>query len=108
MRNLKKMHLEKSSDDQKSKMAAGWIRVVKGKAIVNIFQMCPKAEKNEVKAYYIADDIYEISLPEHLDQLLQLGEIPEEGIIGYIIIANGEEITIIADEEAYIAWMYFA
>ena len=70
--------------------------------------MCPKAEKNEVKAYYIADDIYEISLPEHLDQLPQLGEIPEEGIIGYIIIANGEEITIIADEEAYIAWMYFA
>ena len=70
--------------------------------------MCPHSEKSGVKAYYVADDIYEIELPEHLDQLPQLGEFPEEGIIGYIIIANGEEITIIVDEEAYMMWKYFA
>ena len=70
--------------------------------------MCPRSDKKSgVKAYYVSDDIYEINLPEHLDQLPQLGEIAEEGIIRYIIIANGEEITIIADEEAYQAWMYF-
>ena len=70
--------------------------------------MCPCNEKSDVKAYYVADDIYEIELPEHLEQLPQLGEIPEEGIIGYIIIANGEQITIIVDEEAYMTWKYFA
>ena len=59
-----------------------------------------------MKAFYVADDIYEINLPDRLDQLPQLGEIPEEGIIGYIIIADGEEITIITDEEAYITWKY--
>ena len=69
--------------------------------------MCPRSDKKQVKAYYVADDIYEIVLPDDLEQLPQLGEIPEEGIIGYIIIANGEEITIIADEEAYMAWQYF-
>ena len=89
-------------------MAASCLRLVKGNRIATIFQMCPRTDKNEVKAYYVADDIYEINLPEHLDQLPQLGEIPEEGIISYIIIANGEEITIIADEEAYLTWMYFA
>ena len=72
------------------------------------FQMCPAKDKNEVKAYYVADDIYEIQLPQELDQLPQLGEIPEQGIIGFIIIANGEEITIITDEEAYMTWLYFA
>ena len=69
--------------------------------------MCPCSDKKQVKAYYVAEDIYEIVLPDDLEQLPQLGEIPEEGIIGYIIIANGEEITIIADEEAYMAWQYF-
>ena len=70
--------------------------------------MCPSNDKNEVKVYYVADNIYKIQLPQELDQLPQLGKIPEEGIIGYIIIANGEEITIIADEEAYLTWQYFA
>ena len=69
--------------------------------------MCPPSHRKPVKVNYIAEDIYEIDLPDHLDQLPQLGEITEEGIIGYIIIANGEEITIIADEEAYLTWMYF-
>ena len=70
--------------------------------------MCPCNEKSDVKVYYVADDIYKIELLEHLDHLPQLGEIPEEGIIGYIIIANSEEITIIVDEEAYMNWKYFA
>ena len=69
--------------------------------------MCPCSEHKAVQAFYVADDIYEINLRDHLDQLPQLGEIPEEGIIGYIIIADGEEITIIADEEAYLTWQYF-
>ena len=70
--------------------------------------MCPHSDKSDVKAYYVVDDIYKIELPEHLDQLPQLGEFPEEGITGYIIIANGEEITIIVDEEVYMTWKYFA
>ena len=68
--------------------------------------MCPSAQQQNIKAYYIAEDIYEIDLPEQLSSLPQLGDIEETGIIGYIIIANGEEITIITDEEAFIAWQY--
>ena len=54
----------------------------------------------------MADDIYEIELPETLENLPALGDIEESGIIGYIIIANGEEITIVADEEAYLTWQH--
>ena len=68
--------------------------------------MCPRADRSDIKAYYVADDIYEIELPDNLTNLPQLGDIEESGIIGYIIIANGEEITIIADEEAYLTWKY--
>ena len=69
--------------------------------------MCPPfTEKKEIKAYYISDDIYELELPENLENLPQLGDIEESGIIGYIIVANGEEITIITDEEAYLSWKY--
>ena len=68
--------------------------------------MCVKTECKDIKAYYVADDIYEIELPDNLANLPQLGDIEESGIIGYIIIANGEEITIIADKEAYLTWKY--
>ena len=69
--------------------------------------MCPNlGERKELKAYYISDDIYEINLPETIDNLPQLGDIKDTGIIGYIIIASGEEITIITDEEAYLSWAY--
>ena len=77
-----------------------------GKLSVTSFQMCPVSDVSEIKAYYVCDDIYEISLPETLENLPQLGDIEEKGVIGYIIIANGEEITIIADEEAYLSWKY--
>ena len=69
--------------------------------------MCLTAQQTKMGAYYIAEDIFEIDLPEDLSSLPQLGDIEETGIIGYIIIANGEEITIITDEEAFIAWKYF-
>ena len=68
--------------------------------------MCPRSNSKEIKAYYVADDIYEIDLPETLENLPALGDIEESGIIGYIIIANGEEITIITDKEEYLAWSY--
>ena len=68
--------------------------------------MCVKTECKDIKAYYVADDIYEIELPETLENLPALGDIEESGIIGYIIIANGEEITIVADEEAYLTWQH--
>ena len=68
--------------------------------------MCPPAGEKEIKAFYISDDIYEIELPETLADLPALGDIEESGIIGYIIIANGEEITIITDEEGYLTWKY--
>ena len=69
--------------------------------------MCPSAQQQNIKAYYVAEDIFEIDLPDQLSSLPQLGDMEESGIIGYIIIANGEEITIITDEEAYITWQYF-
>ena len=70
-----------------------------------LFQMCPiSGDEVKVKAYYVSDDIYEISLPETLESLPQLGDIEDTSILGYIIIANGEEITIITNEEEYISW----
>ena len=57
----------------------------------------------DIKAYYIADDIYEIELP--LNNLPKLGDIQEEGIIAYILISNGEEITIINNTQEYENWV---
>ena len=72
-----------------------------------MFQMCPRERhSNTVQAYYILDDIEEINLPDHLSDLPQLGDIEDTGIIGYIIIANGEELTIITNEEEYLTWFY--
>ena len=67
--------------------------------------MCPPSEKRTIKAFYISEDITEIQLPSDLEHLPELGDIPETGIIGYIIIANGEEITIMKNEEEYLAYM---
>ena len=72
-----------------------------------LFQMCPICgDEVKVKAYYVSDDIYEINLPETLESLPQLGDIEDTSILGYIIIANGEEITIIMNEEEYMSWYY--
>ena len=69
--------------------------------------MCPiSGDEVQVKAYYISDDIYEINLPDTLENLPQLGDIEDTSILGYIIIANGEEITIITNEEEYLSWQY--
>ena len=59
------------------------------------------------KSLYVAEDISEIDLLENLASLPQLGDIEDTGIIGYIIITNRKEITIITDEEAYLTWQYF-
>ena len=75
--------------------------------LLTIFQMCPILhEESLIKAYYVSDDIYEINLPETLENLPQLGDIEDTDILGYIIIANGEEITIITNEEEYLSWHY--
>ena len=69
--------------------------------------MCPiRGDEVKIKAYYVSDDIYEINLPETLESLPQLGDIEDTSILGYIIIANGEEITIIMNEEEYLSWYY--
>ena len=47
-----------------------------GKVSVIIFQMCPVCHL-QIKAYYIADDIYEINLPKTLENLPQLGDIED-------------------------------
>ena len=49
---------------------------------------------------------YELDLPENLENVPQLGDIEDSNIIGYIIIANGEEITIITNEEEYLSRRY--
>ena len=64
--------------------------------------MClPKCKK--IEAHYISDKIFTIQLP--IDNLPQLGDIPEEGIFRYILIANGEEITVITSQEEYKQWL---
>ena len=64
--------------------------------------MClPKGKK--IEAHYISDEVYTIQLP--IDNLPELGDIPEEGIFGYILISNREEITIITSEEEYEQWL---
>ena len=64
--------------------------------------MCHGLQR-EIKAYYISDNIYEIDLP--LENLPELGDLHEEGIIAYILISNGEEITIINNQEEYDHWL---
>ena len=72
-----------------------------------IFQMCSfPHQESSIKAYYISDCIEEIVLPEHLADLPQLGDTEETGIIGFIIIASGEELTIITNEEEYLSCYY--
>ena len=41
-----------------------------------------------------------------LSWFAQMGHIEDTGILGYIIIASGEEITIITNEEEYLSWYY--
>ena len=65
--------------------------------------MCPAHCQQTIKAYYISDDIHEINLPENLADLPQLSDIENSKIIDYILIANGEELTIITNEEAYLS-----
>ena len=67
--------------------------------------MCPHRNKNSIKVYYIAEEINEIQLPTELENLPELGDMEESGIIGYIIIENGVEITIITNEEEYMAYI---
>ena len=64
--------------------------------------MC-HGQKVEIKAYYISDDIIEIELP--LENLPELGDRGEEGIFGYILISNGEELTIITNVDEYNNWV---
>ena len=65
--------------------------------------MCPSSQqrKDQVKAYYMSVDVTEIEFPSDFDSLPQLGDNPETGIIAYLLISNGEEITIIANEQEY-------
>ena len=66
--------------------------------------MCPCSDDLKVKACYIAEDIIELVLPlENLPELGDRGH--EDGIIGYILISNGHEITIINNEEEYYTWL---
>ena len=66
--------------------------------------MCHGSDLEQVKAYYIAEDIFEIVLPlENLPELGDRGH--EDGIIAYILISNGEEITIITNEEEYYEYL---
>ena len=62
-----------------------------------------KKDNDEIKAHYIAEDVFEIQLP--IENLPELGDRGEEGIIAYILISNGEEITLINNEEEYQAWI---
>ena len=66
--------------------------------------MCPNLQKG-IKAFYVAEDITEIELPSDLQDLPELGDNPESGIIGYILIANREEITIICNEVEYLTYI---
>ena len=67
--------------------------------------MCPPSTCHQIKAFYVSDEITEIALPTELENLPELGNLPETGIIGYIIISNGEEITIITNEQEYLQYI---
>ena len=58
---------------------------------------------SDIKVYYVSDSIEEIVLP--IENLPELGDTQEEGIIGYILISNGEELTIITNQQEYEAWL---
>ena len=60
------------------------------------------AKKLEIEAYYISEEIFTIQLP--FADLPELGDNPEEGILGYILISNGQEITIITSPQEYEQW----
>ena len=68
--------------------------------------MCPSSQqrKNEIKAYYISVDVTEIEFPSDFDSLPQLGDNPETGILAYLLISNGEEITIIVNEQEFMLY----
>ena len=68
--------------------------------------MCPSSEqrKNQIKAYYISVDVTEIDFSGEFDSLPQLGDNPETGIIAYLLISNGEEITIIVNEQEFLLY----
>ena len=66
--------------------------------------MCQSQEnKKDIKAYYVSDDVYEIELP--LPNFPELGNLAQDEIIAYILISNGEEITIINNTEEYETWV---
>lgn len=64
--------------------------------------MC-HSHRTNIKVYYVSDSIEEIVLP--IENLPELGDTQEEGIIGYILISNGEELTIITNQQEYEAWI---
>ena len=66
--------------------------------------MCPSQHNvRDIKAYYVSDDVYELQLP--LDNLPELGDIEQEGVIAYILISKGKEITIINNTDEYEQWL---
>ena len=49
-------------------------------------------------------DVTEIEFPSDFDSLPQLGDNPETGILAYLLISNGEEITIIVNEQEFMLY----
>ena len=66
--------------------------------------MCPSPQQNQIKVYHVSVDVTKIQFPIEFENLPQLGDNPETGIIAYLLISNGEEITVIANEQEYILY----
>ena len=73
--------------------------------------MCPTASEmklnREIKAFFIVgDEVEEIKLPESWADLPQIDDhAPGPNMLGFLIIADGQEIHIFTNDEAYQEWL---
>ena len=71
--------------------------------------MCPTASEiklnREIKAL-VCDEVEEIELPEAWADLPQIDDhTPGPNMLGFLIIADGQEIHIFTNDEAYQEWL---
>ena len=73
--------------------------------------MCPTASEiklsREIKAFFIVgDEVEEIELPESWADLPRIDDhIPGPNMLGFLIMADGQEIHIFTNDEAYQEWL---
>ena len=69
-----------------------------------------KKLNREIKAFFaVGDEVGEIELPESWADLPQIDDnAPGPNMLGFLIIADGQEIHIFTNDEAYQEWLQSA